>query len=28
MIHTRIEEEAASLGDFLETPWEIKFGRP
>lgn len=24
-IHARIEEEAASLGDFLETPWEIKF---
>ncbi len=27
MIHARIEEEAASLGDFLETSWEVKFSR-
>jgi hypothetical protein len=26
-INARIEEEAASLGNFLETAWEIKFGR-
>lgn len=25
IIHTKIEEEAASLGGFLETSWEIKF---
>jgi len=23
----KIQEEAASLGDFLETSWEIKFSR-
>jgi uncharacterized protein YcaQ len=27
MIHTKIEEEAASLGDFLETSWEVKFSK-
>jgi len=26
-IHRKIQEEAASLGDFLETSWEIKFSR-
>jgi hypothetical protein len=26
-IRTRIEEEAASLGRFQETSWEIKFRR-
>ncbi|MCI0696874.1 winged helix DNA-binding domain-containing protein [candidate division KSB1 bacterium] len=27
-IHAGIEEEAASLGDFLETSWGIKFNKP
>jgi hypothetical protein len=27
LIHARIEEEVASLGDFLEAPWEIKFNK-
>ena len=26
-IHAQIEEEAASLGGFLETSWEIRFSR-
>jgi len=26
-VHRKIQEEAASLGDFLETSWEIKFRR-
>ncbi len=26
-IHAKIEEEAASLGGFLETSWEIKFSK-
>lgn len=26
-VHRKIQEEAASLGDFLETSWEIKFSR-
>lgn len=26
-IRSGIEEEAASLGRFLKTPWEIKFSR-
>ena len=25
IIHTKIEEETVGLGDFLETPWEIKY---
>jgi hypothetical protein len=24
IIHTKIEEEAAGLGSFLETSWEVK----
>jgi len=27
MIHAKIEAEALSLGNFLETEWEIKFGK-
>src|SRR5439155_15512066 len=28
LIRTRVEGEAAGLGDLLETPWEINFRKP